>query len=274
MIQATTFAKTFASFARLLVLSLFLVFKPASGLSPARPATRLMMSSSPVASSSDADSPFALNVKMSIVPEKREAWLKQIKDDQKGTRETEEGNLQFSISEDTETPNTFYLHEQFVNEAAFQAHCESPHFARYDEFCKSEQPFSPEGEPEIYLFRPLEEGADWADNSKRAITTPAYCVTVNLYPKSEVREEFLKVIANNKKGTDETEPLALQYTFGESTSETNTFHFHEQYSGAEDGKEGFKAHASSPHFADWETFVGTDPFFRPPEVYFSKVIED
>ena len=228
---------------------------------------------SPPSAASDAGGPFALNVKMSIQPEKRDAFLKQIQDDQKCSREDEEGNLQFSISEDVEAPNTFYLHEQYVDESAFQAHVESPHFKRFAEFCESEKPFSPDGEPELLFFEPLEEGKDWA-NGKRAIVETAFCVTVNLYPKSEVREEFLKVIANNKKGTDETEPLALQYTFGESTSDQNTFHFHEQYSGAEDGKEGFDAHASSPHFADWEAFVGTDPFVKPPEVYFSKIIEN
>jgi len=216
--------------------------------------------------------PFALNVKMSILPEKREAWLKQILDDQSCTRNNEEGNLQFSLSEDTETPNVFYLHEQFVDESAFQAHAASPHFARYDDFCKTEKPYTLEGEPTICFFSPMEEGGDWVKR-ERVVPQTAFCVTVNLYPKSEVRENFLNVIANNKKGTDTTEPLALQYTFGESNSEPNTFHFHEQYSGEGDGKQGFEAHASSPHFADWEKFVDTDPFLKSPEVYFSKIVE-
>jgi len=234
-----------------------------------RPHTRLMMTSS---SSPSASPPFALNVKMSILPEKRVAWLKQILDDQTSTRNNEKGNLQFSISEDVDTPNTFYLHEQFVDESAFQAHAASPHFARYDEFCKTEKPFTPEGEPTISFFCPMEEGATWVERERVAPLTTAFCITVNLYPKTEVREEFLKVIAANKKGTDTAEPLALQYTFGESNSELNTFHFHEEYSGEEDGKQGFDAHASSPHFADWEKFADTDPFVKSPEVYFSKII--
>ena len=251
-----------------LFFNLFLLSETAFSFSvPTR--TNLMM-----ASSIETESrPFALNVKMSILPEKREAWLKQIKDDQSCTRNNEEGNLQFSISEDVETPNTFYLHEQYINESAFNAHAASPHFARFDEFCKTESPFAPGGEPELFFFSPTGEGPEWFKKD-RVIPKTAFCVTVNLYPKSEVREEFLKVIENNKKGTDNTEPLALQYTFGESTSEPNTFHFHEQYSGAEDGKEGFDAHAGSPHFADWESFVGEDPFAKAPEVYFSKIIED
>ena len=104
-----------------------------------------------------------------------------------------------------------------------------------------------------------------------------------MFPKSQVRDEFLTVIKNNKKGTDTTEPLALQYTFGESTSGgiaglpdgiPNTFHFHEQYMGDNHGKEGFEAHQQAPHFADWETFVGTDPFTKPPEVFLFKILEN
>mmetsp|Transcript_19240 Transcript_19240/g.39573 ORF Transcript_19240/g.39573 Transcript_19240/m.39573 type:complete len:272 (+) Transcript_19240:79-894(+) len=262
-------AKILASCAALLLTSLFILSKPVSGLSLLRTQTKLKMSSSSIP---DTGKPFALNAKMSVLPEKREAWLKQIKDDQMCTRKDEDGNLQFSISEDVETPNTFYLHEQFADKPAFEAHTQTPHFARYDEFLKTEKPFAPGGEPEIVFYSPMEE-SNWAD-AKRDIRKTAFCVTVNLYPKSEVRKEFLKVIANNKKGTDETEPLALQYTFGESAAEANTFHFHEQYDGTEDGKEGFDAHASSPHFADWESFVDTDPFAKAPDVYFSKIIED
>ncbi len=255
-----------------LLCACILLSKPAFGfsLAPQPKPSKLIMSSSSTSSETKGP-PFALNAKLSVLPEKRQAWLQQIKDNQKCTRENEPGNLQFSVSEDVDTPNTFYLHEQFVDEAAFDAHCQSPHFALYDEFCKTEKPFAPGGEAEVFIYSPLEEGEHWAD-AKREIRKTAFCVTVNLYPKAEVREEFLQVIANNKQGTDETEPLALQYTFGESA--TNTFHFHEQYCGEQDGKEGFDAHASSPHFADWETFVGTDPFAKPPEVYFSKIIED
>ena len=216
--------------------------------------------------------PFALNVKMSIRPEKREAWLEQIKDDQFHTRRNEQGNLQFAITEDETTPNTFYLHEQYLDESAYEEHIKTPHFVRYDNFCKAENPFTPDGEMELSLFSPLGEGSDWS-KSKRDIPKTAFCVTVNLYPKIELREAFLEVIQINKEGTEGTEPLALQYTYGESTTIPNVFHFHEQYTGAEDGKEGFNAHAIAPHFVEWEAFAGTDPFAKPPEVYFSKVIE-
>ena len=78
---------------------------------------------------------------------------------------------------------------------------------------------------------------------------------------------------------------------GESTTERNTFYFHEQYK----GKAGFEAHTQAPHFkvslkwtrhSDcsekerrlkvvrvqvWEEFAATEPFTKPPEVQFFEV---
>jgi quinol monooxygenase YgiN len=254
------------------ILPSFLLFQIASSLSSAPTAPML-----------------ALNYRCTVKPEKRDVWLSNIRDDQQCTRRDEPGNLQFVIGQDVDDPNTFYLHEEFADVAAFQAHCNTPHFARYSAFCDNEQPFL--GEPEILFFHPLEEvekdGADGKTKTKkkRPIHKDAFGLNVNLYPKVTVREEFLKVISNNKKGTDTTEPLALQYTYGESTtvpgigtpsptsSPSNVFHFHEQYTGSNHGKEGFEAHASAPHFAAWEEFEGTDPFEKPPEVFFFYILE-
>ena len=90
---------------------------------------------------------------------------------------------------------------------------------------------------------------------------PVFCVNVNLYVKPDRREEFEKVITANALGTTTTEPLAISYIWGESVTEANTFHFHEQYH----GREGFEAHQASPHFATWVDFVNTDPFTKDPE---------
>eukprot|EP00466_Bigelowiella_natans_P016345 jgi/Bigna1/146517/aug1.116_g21225 len=62
--------------------------------------------------------------------------------------------------------------------------------------------------------------------------------------------------------TMELEPLAIEYTWGESQTEANTFHFQEKYK----GKAGFEAHQQAPHFKRWEEFVQSDPFTKAPEV--------
>ena len=91
-----------------------------------------------------------------------------------------------------------------------------------------------------------------------------FCLNVTLYVRPERREEFIACIEQNQRGTLETEPLARLYEWGESTTEPNTFHFQEQY----DGKEGFDAHQTMPHFQVWEQFAATEPFSKPPEIQF------
>lgn len=209
--------------------------------------------------------PFCLNLKLALRPDQREEFLTLIKEDQKQSLATEPGCVQFVVGEDTTTPNTFYLHEEYKNEAGFQAHTETPHFAKWNAFCDT-KPWSNDG-PVVTFYHGTHETQTWP--------TPdyAYCLNVDLYPQPEARDAFLKVIAANKKGTDANEPLCLQYVYGESTSVPNAFHFHEQYTGKEAGKEGFEAHTSSPHFADWEAFASTgEPFSKPPVVSFFKTI--
>jgi quinol monooxygenase YgiN len=86
---------------------------------------------------------------------------------------------------------------------------------------------------------------------------------VNLFVKPARRDEFLACIRANEKGTIGSEPLALEYSWAESMTEPNTFHFQEKYQ----GKPGFEAHQQTQHFADWEAFAGTDPFTKAPEVF-------
>ena len=91
-----------------------------------------------------------------------------------------------------------------------------------------------------------------------------YHLNVKLSVKPNRRDEFIKVIENNAKGTRTAEPLAVEYVWGESTTEPNIFYFSEKYK----GRAGFEAHTKSPHFAAWETFVATEPFTAPPVVQF------
>ena len=124
----------------------------------------------------------------------------------------------------------------------------------------------------IQLVDLEEEEEEWEDEEDEkelpvhGMGGPAgsFALNVKLFVKPERREAFLACIKANERGTLTTEPLACVYAWGECTKEPNTFHFHEQYL----GKEGFDAHAATPHFADWEAFAATDPFTKEPEVSF------
>ena len=87
-------------------------------------------------------------------------------------------------------------------------------------------------------------------------------VTVRVKPSR--REEFIRCIKANQKATLATEPLAVSYEIGESTTEKNTWHFQESYR----GRAGFEAHLVAPHFKAWEAFTDTDPFTAKTEVDF------
>ena len=91
-----------------------------------------------------------------------------------------------------------------------------------------------------------------------------FCLNVKLCVKPERRGEFIECIRNNQKGTLSSEPMAIEYVWGEDTNEANTFHFYEKY----EGRVGFEQHQSTAHFAAWEEFASTDPFTSPPVVQF------
>lgn len=95
-------------------------------------------------------------------------------------------------------------------------------------------------------------------------TGAKFCLNVKLCVKPERRQEFIDCITANQKGTLSSEPLALDYVWGESQDEPNTFHFYEKY----EGKVGFEAHTQTEHFAAWEEFASTEPFTSPPVVEF------
>ena len=92
-----------------------------------------------------------------------------------------------------------------------------------------------------------------------------YCLSVKLSINPARRLEFLECIQANAKGTLTTEPLCKGYTWGESTTQPNVFHFQEQFV----DKEGFEVHKTMPHFIVWEKFASSpDAFTAPPVLDF------
>ncbi|GFH53253.1 hypothetical protein CTEN210_09729 [Chaetoceros tenuissimus] len=224
-----------------------------------------MFMSSSTTSSTNNKKPYAVNLKFSVKPSRREDFLSLIKDNQRKTLELEPASLQYTVGEDLSKPNTFYIHEQFIGEEGFDAHRAMDHAGDWAAF-KSSDPFEEGGEPVLDFY--------YGDHEIEEVpaSREAFGLHVELCIKPDVREEFLECIRNNQKGSIETEPLCLQYVYGESTSEENKFVFHEEYTGKDGGKEGFEAHKLTKHFAAWEEFAAKDPFTKPPVVDFFRTI--
>ena len=95
---------------------------------------------------------FCLNVTLVVKPERREEFLGKILADQEGTLRDEPDALLFLVGEDTAVRNTFYLHEEYVGEAGFEAHKRAPHFAPWQAFCDSNPFVAP---PQVCFYHKL-----------------------------------------------------------------------------------------------------------------------
>jgi len=235
----------------------------------------ILMASSSTSPKADTDSgfqPFAVNLKLKIKEERRKDFLSLIKNNQKETLDLEPASLQYVIGEDIDTSNTFYIHEEFIGINGFDVHSNMLHNADWVKF-KNSNSFVKGGEPMLNFY--YDDAFQFEDvNPQKIPIRSAFCVHVELCIKPEERNEFLNVIAQNQKGSLETEPLCLQYVYGESLDEKNKFIFHEEYKGEDGGKQGFDAHAQTPHFKIWEDFVEKrDPFTKPPVVNFFRTLK-
>ena len=201
--------------------------------------------------------PFCVNLSCEIQPSRRQDFLELIRDNQKQTLLTEPEALQYTVGEDVDRPNVFYIHEQFATPQGFDFHRATAHNANWQKF-KESDPFVVA--PTTYFFN----GNHEVTTKKKADIEPPgiYCLNVELNIESAFREEFLETIRQNAEGSNTREPLCRQYVWGEDTLTDQRFLFHEQY----DSIEGFRQHQAAPHFIVWEKFAAQNPFTKAPVI--------
>jgi len=76
---------------------------------------------------------FALIVSLRIRPEKREPFLRAADANSAASVRDEPGCLRFDVVADQADPDHFFYYEVYRNEAAFDAHKRTPHYARWRE---------------------------------------------------------------------------------------------------------------------------------------------
>ena len=74
---------------------------------------------------------FAIFVSAKVKPELRQRFLEVIEDDSISSVRDEPGCLRFDVLHDQDDPDQYYFYEVYRDEAAFQAHLETPHLARW-----------------------------------------------------------------------------------------------------------------------------------------------
>ena len=76
---------------------------------------------------------FAIFVTINVKPEHVDAFIEASVGDAQGSTRDEPGCFRFDMHQDPEIRSRFYLYEVYRDEAAFQAHLETPHFLEWRE---------------------------------------------------------------------------------------------------------------------------------------------
>ena len=74
---------------------------------------------------------FILHVTLDAKPEHAADFLELLRYDAAHSETDEPGCLRFDVIQDRDEANRFYLYEVYRDEAAFEAHRQTPHFKHY-----------------------------------------------------------------------------------------------------------------------------------------------
>ena len=72
-----------------------------------------------------------LVVSLKVKPEMRAKFLEAAEDDSTCSVRDEPGCLRFDVVQDQADPNHFFFYEVYRDQAAFEAHTQAPHYARW-----------------------------------------------------------------------------------------------------------------------------------------------
>ncbi|MEX2599977.1 MAG: putative quinol monooxygenase [Dehalococcoidia bacterium] len=74
-----------------------------------------------------------LMVNAKVKPGKRDEFARAVKEDAESSMRDEPGNFGFYVVQHNDDPDRFFLFEVYKDEAALEAHRQSPHFLKYRE---------------------------------------------------------------------------------------------------------------------------------------------
>ena len=169
--------------------------------------------------SSSSDLLLSMNATLFIKPERRHDFLECIQRAESATNQEPLAVL-YLYGEDEQTPNTFHVHQEYKGRAGLDAHRRTEHYEAWRRFAATD-PFT--APPQSYVF-----AAALVPSAAAPTEPPLLCMNVRLTVKPERREEFLREIAADQRGTMRDEPLARRMLVGEDEAAPNTFHLHEQ----------------------------------------------
>lgn len=232
---------------------------------------------------------YCLTVCLHIKPERRSDFLQCISANQFYTLTSEPDAITYVYGEDTSISNTWHFFEQYINKAGFDAHSQTQHFAKWEEFVSTD-PFT--ADPQVNFF--IEDSSPTAiahgtttDIIRDALlaysgngyhaTLKLYCKTVQMVIQPEKRTIFLNALRTYQHGalttTTDDKPNAnnalVTCLFGEDVEQTNVFYMFEAFTDGEQ-QEGLEEQAE--YYKQWTQFkVMEKPFLIPPKIEYYEI---
>ena len=100
----------------------------------------------------------SLVVTIQIKPEHRDAFIKAMLDDARGSVENEPGCLRFDVVQDLDDANRIHLYEVYLDEEALAAHRQAPHYLKWRETVRDWHAADPVARQCVTVFPP---DSDW-----------------------------------------------------------------------------------------------------------------
>jgi quinol monooxygenase YgiN len=196
----------------------------------------------------------ATNNKVVVKPDRRDEFIAVLQQVQKSSLQDEPGILCYAWGHDVNDRNSFYFHEQYRTLQDYEKHKTSPHYETLMEFAKTDPLVSLTIKQFEGTHEPKAHGSD-------DLVNPSFRLNVESFLKPEFREEFLQLMKTHQASSF-AELGCVQFDWGESMTEPNTFYMHEQYK----TKVDYDFHETTPHFAKFGMFNAKDPYTKPQVV--------
>uniref|UniRef100_A0A7S3ZCB7 ABM domain-containing protein n=1 Tax=Lotharella globosa TaxID=91324 RepID=A0A7S3ZCB7_9EUKA len=198
---------------------------------------------------------YAVMVALKVKPGMEEKFIEAALDDAGCSVRDEPGCRRFDVVQDNKDKTKFAFCEIYDDEAAFTAHKDTPHFARWKE---SSPNLLAEKEKVTFCKNvfPASKGANW--DSDRGAADHKYFKSGSLalihaphYVKKDCVDGFIEAICEDARDSISEEPGCLRFDVLQAVDDPQCLYLYEVYS----NHDAFEYHCGTPHIDKWKAAV-------------------
>ncbi len=197
---------------------------------------------------------YIVMVRLKVKHEQIDNFITASMADGRGSVLHEPGCHRFDIIQDETDPTMFAFNEVYNDEAAFEYHKTTPHFAAWDAAVKDML----DGAIAASFCRPVYPAGDatWDSQRPDAVEDPAFSSSLHVIHaplpiKPEKVADFIAAAALDGLGSTGQEPGCLRFDVYQNINKPDELYLYEVYV----NKTAFEYHTKTPHIAQWRDTV-------------------